>query len=205
MASLHLLQSERVFLSPAVFSVVVSFYFPMHPCFPPCFLHASCAPSPPLWPSLSLLTQKLHCFDIWPNYLDNCVSCSCHTFGGADLYLVVSLCSTWPRGQSAPSATQARVEPLHAALHRIYSFFQFDEKVVSFTTNCLSEDIAGLHVIPVCMLCWLVFLITYLQKVNITRTVILIWMEETIWPNSICSERFTKVQTLNRKNKRWLI
>lgn len=59
------------------------FHLSMHPCFP---LSSSnsihCLSllllSSSLQPSLSLLTQALLCFDIWPNYLANWGSCSCH-------------------------------------------------------------------------------------------------------------------------------
>lgn len=86
MASSNLFQSlcVCVFLSPAFFKSCL-FWVPYTSLFFPLSLLNSIRPlsllllSSPFRPSLSLLTQTLHCFDIWPNYLVHWGSCSCHT------------------------------------------------------------------------------------------------------------------------------
>lgn len=99
--------SGRVFPSPAVFNVDLSFYFPTPPCFPLCLLRSRRPPSPPFQP-------MLHCFDIWPNYSDNCGSCSlprvwrCWPVSRRLYRNIVALCSTWPSGKGALAAPLER-------------------------------------------------------------------------------------------------
>lgn len=112
------------------FTCVLSFFhFPICPCCTPPFsslnsIHplSRLLLSSPLWPSPPLLAQALHCFDIWPNYLANWGSCSCHTvwrWGSISCCLynvyeghgqrdclpnILSFCSVWVTGKGTITA-----------------------------------------------------------------------------------------------------
>lgn len=77
----RLLQSLRVYsvhLSFCYFptaSLLFAFLAQLHPLVSPLPLSSY------FWPSTSLIARTLHCFDVWPNYLVNWGSCSCHADG----------------------------------------------------------------------------------------------------------------------------
>lgn len=152
----HLLQSLRVysvhlsFCSFPTASLLFAFLAQLHPLVSPLPLSSY------FWPSTSLIARTLHCFDVWPNYLVNWGSCSCHTDGRWRSEACCLYCAS--TGQDASSSAQRAdrktgcIEcqsrsslPAFHALHWCFSSFA-EQAFYSSAVDYMSGDVGGCQV-----------------------------------------------------------